>query len=43
MKIRGWQIVPISPKANNRESTESLFSHPSVLSVFYQTSLDFLQ
>jgi len=43
MKIRGWQIVPISPKANFRQTTEGPFSHRSTLTISYWTGLDPLQ
>jgi hypothetical protein len=43
MRIRGWQIVPITPKAKFRQNTEGLFSHGSTLTVSYWTGLDPLQ
>lgn len=43
MKIRGWQIVPISPKANFTQNTEGPFSHRPMLTVSYWTGLDPLQ
>jgi len=43
MKIRGWQIVPILPKANFTQNTEGSFSHRSTLTVSYWTGLDPLQ
>jgi len=43
MKIRGWKIVPISPKANFTQNTECPFSLRPTLTVSYWTGLDPLQ